>query len=150
MLLEPNWTARSYGKGAGLILILVFLPIWIRVPLMIGLAGELVRIGVHRLWHSFDSKPDFTIGPEGIGSVGFYNKFTVVPWDHIERVVYEHNGIRITRKIDSGNWLLQFLTAGEYGTIVYSNWFFERHPREIMKTLSLYRPDLTKDFNPNS
>lgn len=148
--LDPSWRARAYGKGALFILILVLLPVWIRVPLLAGIAAECMRIGVHRLSHSFDSKPDFTIGPDGVGEVGLYNKFKVIPWDQIESITQDDSGIRILQKIPPGNALVRFLTGGQYGAIVYNKWFFDRDPREIMKTLSLYRPDLTKDFDPNA
>ena len=33
--------------------------------MLIGFAGELVRLSLYRLVHIFDSKPDLTVGPDG-------------------------------------------------------------------------------------
>lgn len=62
--------------------LLMFIPSWIRLPVIALLAGEaLTRLIVPVIW-SFDRTPDFTIGPQGIyGPSGL--RFYDVPWSDI-------------------------------------------------------------------
>jgi len=137
------WSPSPKGEGAWLILLIAALPIWIRVPLLIGVAGELVRLSLPRLAHAFDNRPDFVVGPDGIGGVD-YMTFRVIPWTAIQDVEINKHGLRIVGPDRKAN-VVTHLLAGKRHVIIYSRFLFKTPVTDVLLAIRHYRPDLAND-----
>jgi len=90
---KPSWhPPRCHGKrcgGAILMYVLIFgflsLPVWVKLPLTAGGAGEALTWLLARLKWSFDRSPDFAIGPHGLyGLCGL--QYFDVSWAEVTRI----------------------------------------------------------------
>ena len=87
-LLDPNWkpSGGRAGRGYALVLLLTLLPVALRVPLVLSMAGYLIRVTILRLRHALDDQADFVLGPDGVsGWDGFV--FRTIPWSEVSKVV---------------------------------------------------------------
>jgi hypothetical protein len=111
--------------------------------MLIGLAGELVKISLYRLVHTFDDKPDFTIGPEGIGGLD-YATFRVIPWTDIQSIDRERHGLRIIGPERKANALVRMI-IGKRQAILYPKISFKTPVTDILLAVRPYRPDLSDE-----
>lgn len=159
----PTGASRKARLGYFVVLLLALLPVWFRVPLIVFPALALLRMFVRRLFHTFDSRPDFVISSEGIAGWD-RSTFCFIPWTQMSELKVSRREQRI--------WGFKILPTQEwiyiYGTetgprrflgafpprrpcIMYSQMYFPKKNTEILLAIRPYRPDLVNadPFVPN-
>jgi hypothetical protein len=99
---HPTWPKRVRGKGAAFVFLffaIMSLPFWIRTPIAFATLAETIVYWVAMMVWSFDSRPDFAIGPSGIYGVDYLN-YRHLSWNklsHVEdqTIITKHRQYRI-------------------------------------------------------
>jgi hypothetical protein len=139
-------TASSYATGSRrggailFLLLLAILPVWVRVPLLLGAFGCLMRYRFRRLRYAFDDVPDLVIGPEGVSGLDELG-YCSIAWSDVSSVDARPLGIRIYGPERKAHWLIRLIT-GERIMFYYSQFIFKAPYSEIMSAIRHYRPDL--------
>jgi len=87
------------------------------------------------LFHAFDRKADFSIGPEGI-SRNFLFYVRKLSWPEVQSVTLQEKAIKIV-----GSNLISRKTI----EIIYDFMFFGTKKAEVLELIRQYRPDLVTD-----
>jgi len=135
-LSDPDWqpTGRRLRNSIwGQVLLI--LPWWIRVTFFIGLAAAIFLVYALALFHAFDRKADFSIGPEGI-SRNFLFYVRKLSWPEVQSVTLQEKAIKIV-----GSNLISRKTI----EIIYDFMFFGTKKAEVLELIRQYRPDLVTD-----
>lgn len=136
---DATWSPRPYGSGAWFVLLLVFLPIWIRVPLMVGIAAELARVAIFHAIHAFDRKPDFSIGPNGVSGVGYFSS-EQFSWTDVQSAERDGDELYFFGPAYPKRVLNRI--RGERRYIMFTPRWFEGSTDGIVRILKVYRPDI--------
>lgn len=162
VLLDATWTPPSPSGGTGgrgyvIVVALAALPVWIRVPLLISLAGQFIRVAIIRLRQVFDNEPDFVITPEGVGGWDGL-VFRTIPWSEVSevRVVDKNRPLFGPRILPRQQFIyVRGAAVGErpfFGTfpprrasVLYTDLFFATSNHWILDALRRYRPDLVAE-----
>lgn len=153
---RPTWDPpRCHGKRCGwtiLMYVLLFgflsLPVWVKLPLTAGGAGEALTWLLARLKWAFDKSPDFAIGPTGIyGLCGL--RYYHVTWPEVTQIRF----VTATTILGERESLAFFTTVNRssrswVGTLKLKNveiWIAPIHglpTRTILEHVKMYVPDM--------
>jgi hypothetical protein len=118
--------------------LLVALPWWVRGPIFGMLSIVVVVLSGYLLFHAFDRRPDFIVGPDGIRR-NFIFQVRSLSWSEIQSVDVQESKIKVI-----GSPTLK--SYGENAVIEFDRGLFSSEARgEILSFIRHYRPDLIID-----
>jgi hypothetical protein len=133
---DPNWYPTGRRKRAiGELLYLI--PWWVRGPIFAALAGIGILTSVAYVYHAFDRRPDFIIGPDGISRNLLFRRFKL-SWSDIQSIVLENDRVVIRGRAINGPSL-------QIMGIEFSPLVFGRTSGEVLTLIRHYRPDLVSE-----
>jgi hypothetical protein len=150
----PDWMPEAPDFGhrrlkRGVIYTVIFwaffilfmkLPIWIRLPFLLAAGLHLARLSLRKVPYAFDQKPDFSIGPEGIGGLD-KTGFHIIPWPDVKSVTVRGPNVEIVGQEHGPRRFFDTLPPRRL-RIGFSQLIFDLRREDVIEAVRFFRPDL--------
>lgn len=135
-LADPNWYPTGRRKRV-VGELLYAIPWWLRGMLFAAFGGTGILVSVAYIFHSFDGKPDFAIGPEGISRNHLFRRLRL-SWADVRSVKLENDKILISGSVAHASSRRALII--DYNPLVFGG-----TSGEVLTLIRHYRPDLVTD-----